>query len=340
MLPFDRDLEALIDFVRSLGATEEEIEAAKRTGNLGPLALDLSMRPSGEARSLEEFVSDEPDPALVRRLWLALGFPVETESPFPVTPDMAEAIRALALFVSLVGEEPVLGFVRVVGSSTARVADSLSSVTRMGVEVPQLATGKPYSEVAREYSALARELLPTLWNAVGAVFRRHLVLVAQQRWAPDQDRVAVMVQRTVGFVDLVGSTQVLRELSVPELARRVDRFEQLVWDRVTAAGGRVVKLIGDEAMFVLGTPADACRVALDLVAASPQPVRIGLAHGEVAALHGDYYGQTVNLAARLVAAAPTSGVLIAQEVEGFDCQPFDPGPLRGFPSGVAAYRIY
>lgn len=340
MIPFDEDLRTLIEYVRSLGATDEEIDSAWRMGGLGPLALDLAMRPPGTAVSLDDFVAAEPDPDLARRLWLALGLPSESELPFPVTSDAAEAIRVLALLAPLLGEEAVLGFARVVGSSTARVADSLASATRVGMEVPQLATGRPYSEVARENATAARELLPVLWEAIGAVFRRHLVLVSHQRWAPDADRVAVVVQRTVGFVDLVGSTEVLRELSVAELARLVDRFEQLVWDKVTAVGGRVVKLIGDEAMFVLETPHAAARVAVDLIEASPEPVRIGFAHGEVAALHGDYYGRAVNLAARLVAVAPAGAALSSTEIAGFDCTPFDTGPLRGFPATeIGAFRV-
>ena len=340
MISFDEDLRALVEYVRSLGATEEEIETVRRMGNLGPLALDLAIRPPGPAPSLDEFARSEADPGLTRRLWLALGLPAQSDVPFPVTADMAETLRILAFFVPMMGEDTVLGFARVIGSSTARLADSLAGATRMAVEIPQLDTGRPYSEVAKENSEVARELLPSLWQAIGAVFRRHLVLVSHQRWAPDQDRVAVVHHRTVGFVDLVGSTEVLRTLSVAELARMVDRFEQLVWDLVTAAGGRVVKLIGDEAMFVLDTPTAAARVALDLIAASPQPVRVGFAHGEVAALHGDYYGRTVNLAARLVAVAPSGGVLSSVEIGGFECSPYETGPLRGFPPDeICVFRV-
>ncbi len=93
-------------------------------------------------------------------------------------------------------------------------------------------------------------------------------------------------------------------MTVSEVAAAVNRFEQAVWDLVTAAGGRVVKLIGDEAMFVVEEPAAACGLASAMVERSPQPVRVGLAFGPAVALHGDYYGPTVNLAARLVVGCP------------------------------------
>ena len=328
------DLDRLTAHARALGATEEEIEAALATDRLGPLALDLAMRPDGTTVSVEEFVAGEADPALARRVWRALGFPDADDPLFRVTPDIAEAVRIVAFFVGTLGEREVLGVARVIGSSAARMADALSSASRMGVEVPQLEGGRPYEEVVEEYSILARELLPVFWNAVGATFRRHMVLVSHARWSPDEDRVAVMLERTVGFVDLVGSTEVLRRSTVREMAELVERFEQLTWDVVTGAGGRVVKLIGDEAMFALPDPAAAVAVARRLVEASPEPVRIGLAHGPVAAFRGDYYGPTVNLAARLVAVAPTGGILVNQPVDGVDCQPYDTGPLRGFPDPI------
>ena len=59
------------------------------------------------------------------------------------------------------------------------------------------------------------------------------MLVSYQAWAPDDARTAITVTRTVGFVDLVGSTGVLRAQSVAEIATSVDRFERLVWDLVT-----------------------------------------------------------------------------------------------------------
>jgi adenylate cyclase len=170
------------------------------------------------------------------------------------------------------------------------------------------------------------------------------VLVAYERWSTDEERVAVIVDRVIGFVDLVGSTEVLRTLTVSELAAAVDRFELAVWDLVTAAGGRVVKLIGDEAMFVVDEPADACRLASAMIGHPAYPVRVGLAYGPSVALHGDYYGPTVNLAARLVAVAPPSSVLVSDAVkdavgEAFGFESYPTGSLQGFPDVTSAFRL-
>lgn len=302
------------------------------------------MRPPGPVLTLAEFVETSGmDAALVHRMWVALGLPESTPVPLRVTTDVAEAFTVLTLMAAGMGEDAVLGFARVVGSAAARLADALTGAMRMGVEIPELEMGRPYVEVARQYSTAARDLLPLLWDAIGAVFRRHLVLVSYAQWTPDPDRVAVTHQRTVGFADLVGSTEVLSRHSVAELARLVEAFEQLAWQVVSASGGRVVKLIGDEAMFVHETPALACAAAARLVEDSPHPIRVGLAHGDVVALRGDYYGPTVNLAARLVATSPPASVLVSESVR--DGAPscafsaFEAGPLRGFPADTAAYML-
>jgi class 3 adenylate cyclase len=341
----DDDIRALVEHVISLGGTQQEIEQAARVSGLGPLSLDLAMRPEGPSVPFETFLQrTDMDPEQVRRLWLALGLPESPPMPFPVTPDIARALEALSFLASHVGEESVLGLARVIGSSVVHIADALSSAIRVGVEVPQIDTGVPYSEVARGYSTVARELLPILWDAIGAIFRRHLVLVSYQGWSTDDERTAVTVERAIGFVDLVGSTDVLRTLTVSELAATVNRFEQAVWDLVTAAGGRVVKLIGDEAMFVVENPATACRLAAAMVERSPQPVRVGLALGPSVALNGDYYGPSVNLAARLVAVAQPSTVLVSESVkdavdDGFSFAETPVSSLRGFPDVTAAFRL-
>jgi adenylate cyclase len=57
---------------------------------------------------------------------------------------------------------------------------------------------------------------------------------------------------------------------------------------VSHQGGRLVKLIGDEAMFVVEDPVAACAVALEL-ATHPDlpPIRVGLADGSIIAAYAD-----------------------------------------------------
>jgi len=327
-----------------LGASIEEVQAAGVVG-LGSLSLDLSIRPSGPTYELDEFAdSSGMEPQLVRRFWLALGLPASGSIPLKVTPDAADALRLLVAISGLVSEESALAVARVVGSSAARTAEALAGALRLGVEVPNLEAGSPYSQVVEEYSTAGRDLLPSFLEAVNAVFRRHLVLVSYQLWSTDEERTAVTLQRTVGFADVVGSTEVVRAASVATMARMVRQFEEQVWDLVTTAGGRVVKLIGDEAMFVVEDPSAACRVALELIDRSVHPVRVGLAHGGVVGLFGDYYGETVNLAARLVGVAEPSTALVSDSVrraagDAFRFEPHPSQPLKGFTEPVRMHWL-
>ena len=340
--PAEDDMAAVLAYLGELGATEDDIAAASAVFGIGALALDLAVRPSGVTESLEQYAARKGvSVERVRRHWLALGFPHPAPFPFPVTADLATAIDVMMLLEDSIGGAATLDFARVVGSSAARLADALAETTRVGVELPQLASGTRYSLIVREYSEAARELLPTLLEAMAAVFRRHLVIVSYQRWSPDEANTAVTLVKTVGFVDLVGSTPAVREASPTRVAQLVREFERLAWDAVTTAGGRVVKLIGDEAMFVFDDPAVAARVAVQLTATSPQPVRVGLDHGPVVTLGGDYYGTTVNLAARLVGAAPPGKVAVSGAVGSAIADrartPLTT-PLRDYPD-VAAYVL-
>ena len=343
----NEDRTELVAYVRSLGATDAEVASALRMGSgaLGPLALDLAIRLDGEPMTLEELVAGAGVKGdMVRTVWRALGLPDATEFPFPVTTDIAEAVRVLIAYADVVGEELLVGFARVLGASAGRMAEALSDVARIGAEVPRRESGVAYPEVVRGYSSTARDALPLLFDVIAALFRRHLVLVSYQLWSPDEARSAVVLDRTVGFADLVNSTEALLPLGTEQIARMVNRFEQHAWDTVARAGGRVVKLIGDEVMFVHADPMAACRIAAELVAESAQPIRVGLARGDVVAMHGDYYGPTVNLAARLTAAAPESTTVVSASVVAdgagqLSFEPIELGPLKGFAAPGEIFRL-
>jgi class 3 adenylate cyclase len=97
-------------------------------------------------------------------------------------------------------------------------------------------------------------------------------------------------------------------------------------------------------MFVVEDPTRACSLALELIDRSPHPVRVGLADGAVVALFGDYYGETVNLAARLVAIAQPSSVAVSEAVRhgATDTFTFEALPaqvLKGFGDPMVTYRL-
>jgi adenylate cyclase len=83
-------------------------------------------------------------------------------------------------------------------------------------------------------------------------------------------------------------------------------------------GGVPVKWLGDGVMIHFREPAGAVRSALGLMGQLPEaglpPAHVGVAAGPVVAQGGDYFGRTVNLAARIAARAGPGQVLVSQRV--------------------------
>jgi adenylate cyclase len=107
-------------------------------------------------------------------------------------------------------------------------------------------------------------------------------------------------------------------------------FDARTAEVVARGNGQIIKMIGDEAMFVTEDATDACRIALELVdgAGGRLPtVRVGLASGEMVSVFGDLYGPDVNLAARLVAVAGPGTAFVSEQVRArVDDFPFDALP--------------
>ena len=129
-------------------------------------------------------------------------------------------------------------------------------------------------------------------------------------------------QVTVLFADVSGSTKLYEsegdKAATEAIARCVDQLRKTV----ESSGGRVVKTIGDEVMAVFPTPDAAAFAAsnmqyaidaLPLVGATKLGVRIGFHCGPVIQSDNDIFGDTVNLAARLVEQAARSQIITSHE---------------------------
>jgi adenylate cyclase len=151
----------------------------------------------------------------------------------------------------------------------------------------------------------------------------------------------------VGFVDIAGSTALAQRLSTRELGSMLSEFEHVAADVVTSAGGRVVKLIGDEVLYTASDAASACAIALNLAAAfAAHPVlrgvRAGVASGDVLIRDGDVFGPVVNLAARAVKVAAADEVVAAASIAaaaGIRAEPLGQHQLKGFDDDIELCRL-
>jgi adenylate cyclase len=218
----------------------------------------------------------------------------------------------------VVSPEVTYGMTRVVGSSMARIASALIDAVSAGPEQSDPSIGE--EEVAEVLEPVATEaggFLPMFPDVLEQVWRRHLQVAARRRLLRgDVDDGPGLV---VGFADLVGFTALAQQVSDAELAEVVDQFERLAYDVVVAGGGRVLKMIGDEVMFLVDDPVHAAEIALGLAEASRDAadlsdVRVGLALGSVIEREGDAFGATVNLASRATAIAYPGTVVVSPEL--------------------------
>lgn len=127
-------------------------------------------------------------------------------------------------------------------------------------------------------------------------------------------------QIAILFSDLQGSTALYRARGdAPSYTLVRDHFT-FVREVLERHGGGVVKTLGDAVMAAFADPADALRAALEIQRqaprrAEPLVIKLGLHAGSALAVTAngilDYFGQTVNLAARLGAQSAGGDVVIA-----------------------------
>ena len=141
--------------------------------------------------------------------------------------------------------------------------------------------------------------------------------------------MTTIVERTVLFADLRGSTGLYESLGNAKAAAMVTQSVALLVKLVDHFGGRVVKTLGDGLMAVFEAPQDAIDAADEMQEALERVVeseprgavrvpalklQIGLSHGEVVELQGDCFGDAVNVAARLLDSAGDNETLSTEEV--------------------------
>jgi adenylate cyclase len=120
---------------------------------------------------------------------------------------------------------------------------------------------------------------------------------------------------TFGFADIAGFTALTEAHGDEAAFALVGDFIKAVKKELPAVGGEHVKTIGDAVMLRIPNPGDAIALGLcianDLMLDHGAPaVRVGLHHGPAVESEGDYFGASVNLAARVSALASGGEVLV------------------------------
>lgn len=178
-----------------------------------------------------------------------------------------------------------------------------------------------------------------LRDLIGWLHERQLEVVLNQRVIDAFELALVNAGRiparpesppAVAFVDLTGFTRLTIEQGDDVAAATATRLAALADAAARAAGGRVVKLLGDGVLLRFGSAADAIPAILRLVDEIPADglpaAHAGVAAGRLVIRDGDVYGRTVNLAARIAGHAGPGQVVVEE------------GAIVALPKGTARFE--
>lgn len=255
-------------------------------------------------------------------IWRILGFDDSSADGLMFNQTDVDALKAFKRAVDreMLTLEDMLEMVRAIAQTTSRLADWQATIVGRRLEALGLSnpdktpTEEELAKVIKSISGLR----PILERLLLQIWRRQTVdNVVRSDRANSKPSEASDIG-TVAFADMVGFTRLSRELEPHELARLVERFEQIVTLIAAETGAKLMKTIGDEVLIMSAFPQDVAEFALSLQQFTENAdefpeLRIGIATGPMINQMGDVFGETVNRASRLTAMAKPSSSYIDTE---------------------------
>jgi adenylate cyclase len=255
-----------------------------------------------------------------------LGF-AEPRPEDLVREDELSLVPAIESMLSL-GFRPVViqRWLRVSADSLRRIAETETDWWRTEVEEPLIQGGMTEREMLDAQADLGSHVTPLTERALLAMYH------AQQEHAWSQsalEDVEGALERAglhsrlrrppaICFLDISGYTRLTEERGDEAAAELAERVAALVRRSSQEHGGQPVKWLGDGVMFHFPDPGEGVVAALEMVAriadAGLPPARVGIQAGPVVFQEGDYFGRTVNVAARIGEYARPGEVLVTKEV--------------------------
>jgi class 3 adenylate cyclase len=220
----------------------------------------------------------------------------------------------------------VIERLRVCGDSLRRIAETETGWWHSEVEMALLESGLTEGELLQAQADLGSQMAPLTDQALLAIYH------GQQEHAWTQglvEHVESALERAglhsrldhppaMCFLDITGYTRLTEERGDQAAADLAARLAGLVRRSAQEHEGTPVKWLGDGVMFYFREPGDAVLAAVEMVEVVEShglpPAHVGIHAGPVIFQDGDYFGRTVNLAARIAEYARPGEVLVSQEV--------------------------
>lgn len=304
-----------IKSLEEAGLPLEGMAAAVRASDLSFRFLDVKAfdRFAGVTEKTFEQVSRETGVPFDLLAVVRESFGLPEPIPADRVRDDEMAVIALIEFQFSQGfhTEVIERVLRVYADSFRRIADTETDAYRTEVIMPLLETGMSEGEMLDSQAALGSEMGALIEPALLAIYHGH----QEHAWTKGHvETVETALERAgihsrlrrppaVSFLDLTGYTSLTEEEGDEAAAELAERLRELVRQSSRAHGGQSVKFLGDGVMFYFPEAPQSVHAALDMVeqaeSQSFPPVRVGIHAGPVVFQEGDYFGRTVNVAARI-----------------------------------------
>ena len=213
---------------------------------------------------------------------------------------------------------------RVTGEATRRISEQEAAWWRSEIIEPAMAAGKGPDEIANpEFSdrvtPLAEHALLSIYHAQQArEWTANIIGGFEQLMAKAGIHSRLEKPPAICFLDITGYTRLTQEMGDDAAAELAATVSRLVQRNSVQHGGKPIKWLGDGVMFYFDHPGPGVRAALQMADAIPAAglprVHVGLSCGPVLFQEGDYFGQTVNLSARIADYARPGEVLVTRSV--------------------------
>jgi adenylate cyclase len=322
-----------VHVVRLMAAFEEAgiaLDDVARGVAAGDLSFPLGLfmpEPSGMSSTYEGLAAEVGrSPECLRRLSGEFGLPPPEDDR--VRAEDADILSLVVTELDLADDDELSRFARLYGGTLQRLVAAgiqfFDQAVRQRVARLDL-TDAEKDRLVYEKGAGYTKLIAALTPWLQRRHREHVLLeylvnvtegfMEERGIAPSQPRRPP----AIAFLDLTGYTALAEEQGDQAAAEVAAELASVVREAAQAHGGRPVKWLGDGVMFHFTDPARAIRSGLDLVAETEKtiavPARIGINAGAVISQEGDYFGRTVNVAARIADYARPHEVLVSEEAK-------------------------
>ena len=303
--------ERTIAYLREQGVPDTSIDQAIVDASLPFLVIETLFAPGPRRFTTSELADRVGQPTeVVVRVRRALGFP--DADPEDVVGSDADVDAIRRLIEGSPGRNLSIALERVRTSASAMVSLAEAMALAFGEGIGSMLDGGADPLIVAD--AALEENTPADVMEMFVHVLRHELSGAMRRERNRRTHSPGTHELAVGFIDLVGATATMEELSTHDTMQLIRRYEAVAYDEIARHGGRVVKMLGDGTVYTTTHVSDALDIAISLLGKAGNggvpPARAGVAWGPVIRAHGDVYGPTVNRASRLCDAATTSTVFL------------------------------